>query len=255
MTVLSISGQDKETVQGFVEKYEATYPIMYKAQSGAYSTGGVPSAYLIAPDGTVAWQGHPGSLTDDQIETELKKVEKTDRVSTWAFTLSRQLPEIPEGLISIKKMLEKQKFGAALKKVESTVGSLEGDEKTAGEALRDWIAKSGESTMEKAAGLVRDGQIYAAYLLYGEVEERFKSHSIAKQAKSAAGALKKGKETKNEIKASEKLEKIKKEMRDERKPEDKLDCLKPLLSKKYAETLAGKTAAKMAAELETQVKK
>ena len=227
---------------------------MWKAQTGAYSTGGIPSAYLIAPDGTVAWQGHPGNLTDDDIESALKKVEKSARVSTWAFSLSKQLPEIPTSLEPVKKMLIGLKFGAALKKVEGAVAKMEGDDKELGEALREWIAKNGEDNMEKAAGLVRDGQVYKGFLLYEEVEGRFKGHAIAKQAKGAAGALKKGKETKNEIKASEKLEKIKKAMRDERKAEDKLDCLKPLLSKKYADTLAGKTAAKMAEELEKQVK-
>jgi hypothetical protein len=255
MTILSASGQDRETVQGFVEKYEAIYPVLYEAQSGAYSTGGVPSAYLIAGDGTVVWQGHPGSLSEDMIETELKKLDKKDRVSTWAFTLSRQLPEMPASMTGVEKLLEKMSFGAALKKVEATLPKLEGSEKEAGEAVRAWIAKNGETGLEQAAGLVRDNQIYKAFLKYEEVEGRFKGHALAKQAKDAAGALKKDKVHKNELKASEKFEKIKKEMRDEKKAEDKLACLKPLLSKKLADTLAGKEAAKMAAELEKQVGK
>ncbi len=44
-------------------------------------------------------------------------------------------------------------------------------------------------------------------------------------------------------------------MREERKAEDKLKCLKPMLSKKYAETAAGKEAAKIAEDLESKVKK
>lgn len=244
-----MSGEDRDTVQTFVEKYEAIYPILYKGQTGAYSTGGIPSAYLIAPDGTVAWQGHPASLGSDEIETALKQVAKPDRVSTWAFALSRQLPEMPDSLAGIKKLLVKMKFGAALKKVESTVAKLEGAEKEAGEAVRAWIAKSGEDGLEKAGELVRENQIYKAYLMYGDIEDRFKGHGIAKQAKGAAGAIKKDKAQKAELKASEKFEKIKKEMRGERKVEDKLDCLKPMLSKKLADTLAGKQAAKMAEDL------
>ena len=215
----------------------------------------MPSASLIGPDGTVVWQGHPGSLSDDEIETQLEEVEKANRVSTWAFLISSQIGALPDALKGVKKLLEKMKFGAALKKVEATLGKLEGDDAEAGERVRAWIAQSGEGGIEAASGLVRDGQIYKAYLKYEEIEDRFKGHDLSKQAKAAGGALKKGKETKLEIKASKKLEDIKTEMRGERKAEDQLALLKPMLSKKYADTLAGKQAAEMAAELEKKVEK
>jgi len=246
MTILSVSGEDREKVEGFVEKYGVTYPTFYKAQSGAYDTRGVPSAYLIGADGTVVWQGHPAGLNDDILSAELKNVEKADRISTWAFTLSKALPHIPGAMSGVKKLLVKMKFGAALKKVEGALGKLEGDDKAAGEQVRDWIAKNGEGDLEQAAEFVRAGEIYKAYTLLGEVESRFKGHGISKQAKGTASELKKGKVSKLEIKATEKLEKIKAEIRDERKNEDKLALLKPLLSKKYADTLAGKQAAKLA---------
>ena len=73
-------------------------------------------------------------------------------------------------------------------------------------------------------------------------------------AKAEIKVLKGDKAHALEIKASEKLEKLKKEMREERKPADKLKVLKPLLSKKYAETLAGKEAAEIAEDLEAKIK-
>jgi hypothetical protein len=237
-------------VDGFVEALKPIYPILCEASTGAYSTGGVPQAYLIGADGTVVWQGHPAGLKDDDIEEHLKKLEKGDRVSTWAFTLSRQLPPVPEKLAGAQKMLEDMKFGAALKSVEGALARLEGDEKAAGEAVRDWIAKRGRDGIEKAATLHRDGQVYKAFLKYEELEELFKGHDLSKEAKNAAKALKSGKETGLEIKASEKLEQVKKDMAGEKDPEDKLKCLKPLLAKKYADTAAGKEAAKLAEELE-----
>jgi hypothetical protein len=249
MTLLSVSGEDRETVQGFVEKHGATYPIFYKAQSGDYSTGSVPTAYLIGADGTVVWHGHPAGVNDDILGAELKNVAKDDRVSTWEFSISKALPNIPASMSGVKKLLVKMKFGGALKKVEGALAKLEGDDKAAGEQVLAWISKNAETDLEKAAEFVREGQIYKGYMLYGDVEVRFKGHDLAKQAKASAGALKKGKETKLEIKASEKFEKIKAEMRDERKNEDKLACLKPLLGKKYAETLAGKQAAELAKTL------
>jgi hypothetical protein len=257
MTILSVTGESKEIVDPFVEELEPIYPILCQGggQVHEYSTGGVPTSYLIGADGTVLWHGHPGKLEDDLIEKHLKDVEKAHRVSTWAFMIKQALPELPDKLGGIMKLLEKMKFGAALKKVESTLPKLEGDDQEAGEKVRAWIEEAGTKGIEKAAGLVRDGKVYKGVLEYEIVEERFKGHDLSKQAKNAVKEVKKDKALALEIKASEKFEKIKKDMAEERKPEDKLKCLKPLLSKKYADTLAGREAARIAEELESKIEK
>lgn len=255
LTILSVTGQGRDVVDGFVEELEPIYPIITQANSGAYSTGGVPQAYLIAADGTVAWEGHPGALGDDEIEALLKDVEKENRVSSWSFFLNKQLPAIPAKLASARKDLDKKKFGSALKKVESTVGKLEGEDKANGEKLQEWISVRGTEPLDKAANLVREGEVYAGYVIYEEIQTLFKGHDMAKQAKAAASALMKDKGNKLEIKAAEKLAEVKSEMRSERKPEDQLDCLKPLLSKKYAETKAGKAAAELAKKIEAKIVK
>ena len=252
LTVLSATGQDRDAVDGFVDELGPEYPILVRAQSAAYSTGGVPNAYLISANGTILWHGHPGTLQDDDIEAGLKDVAKEDRVSTWSFTLAKQIPTVPDKLSGAMKDLEKKKFGKALKEVESKLEKLEGADKEAGQTMRDWIAKNASTEMERADKLVEEKQIYKAYLLYGDLEERFKGHEVSKQAKAKAKDLKKGKETGLEIKASEKLEKVKAEIRGERDAEHKLKALKPMLSKKYAETMAGKQAAELAKELESK---
>lgn len=240
-------------MQAFVDQLGAKYPIFAQAGGGlnAYSTGGVPQAYLISAEGKVVWQGNPAGLKEDLIETELKAIEKDQRISTWAFNITRTMPEVPEALSSHAKNLLKGKFGASLKAVEKAIEKMDGDDKAKGEALREWIAGVATGRIERAAALVTDGKVYAGFLLYGEVEELFSGHDLGKTAKDAAKALEKDKVTGLEIKASEKLEEIKKEIAAERKAEDKVKLLKPLLSKKYEETAAGKEAAKLAAELES----
>ncbi len=248
--------ESKEEIASFVDQLEPIYPILCQGQgAGPYSTGGVPQAYLIDASGKIAWSGNPGGLQDSKVEELLKDVEKPHRVSTWGFMIRKSLPEVPEKLAGIPKLLEKMKFGTALKKVEGALGRLEGDDQEAGEAVRAWIEGVATKDMEKAAELVADGKVYKGLLLYEQTEERFKGHDLSKQAKDAGKALQKDKAHALEIKASEKFEKAKKEMLGERKPEDKLKCLKPVLSKKYTETLAGREAAKIAEELEAQVEK
>ena len=210
---------------------------------------------LIDAQGKIAWAGNPAKLQDSKVEELLKDVEKAHRVSTWGFMIRKSLPEVPDKLSGIPKLLEKMKFGSALKKVESALPRLEGEDQEKGEEIRAWIEGVATKDLEKAAALVADGKVYKGFLLYEQTEGRFKGHALAKQAKEAAKALEKDKAHALEIKASEKFEKIKAEMREERKPEDQLKCLKPLLSKKYAETLAGREAAKLAEELEARVEK
>jgi hypothetical protein len=249
LTIMSVSGEPEDKVVAFVEEFEAQFPVLWQAQNAAYSTGGVPQAYLISAEGVVTWEGNPGALSGSTIENQLKDVPKDNRVSTWTFKVMKGLPPLPDSMSAIRKHLEKRKFGAALKAAEAAVAKLEGEDKEAGEKVREYVASSGTADMEKAAALQRDGKIYEAYLTYESVEDRYKGHDLSKQAKQAAKALKKDKQGGLEIKAGEKFAKIKKEMREERKPEDKLKCLKPLLSKKYAETVAGKQAAKIASTL------
>lgn len=242
-------------MEPFVLKNSPVYPILCQAQSGAYSSGGVPHAYLVGADGKVLWSGHPGTLNDGDIEEHLKGVEKPNRVSTWAFTLQKQLPEMPASLAGVDKMLLKMQFGPALKKVETVLAGLAGDEKATVEGVRDWIAKRATEGFDKAANLARDGQPYRAFLALGEIETLYKGHDHSKRAKDLAKALESDKVSGLEIDASAKLVEIKKAMALEKDPEDQLKCLKPLLSKKYADTAAGKEAATMASDLEASVKK
>ena len=215
----------------------------------------MPAAYLIGADGTVVWSGNPGRLSDDTVESNLKDIEDEHQVSTWSFMIAKSLPEIPAKLSSITKLLEKKKFGGALKKVEGALPKLEGDDQENGEAIQSWIEGVGTKGIRDAAAYVEDGKVYKGFLEYEKVETWFKGHDLAKQAKAAAKALKSDKAHGLEIKASAKFAKIKKEMAGERKAEDKLKCLKPILSKKYVDTLAGREAAKLAEDLESKIDK
>lgn len=203
----------------------------------------------------MVWSGNPGNLKDDTIEANLKDMADEHQVSTWSFMIGKSLPDIPAKLESILKLLEKKKFGGALKKVEGALPKLEGDDAENGEAIRAWIEGVATGGMRDAAAYVENGKVYKGLLEYEKVEERFKGHALAKDAKASAKALTKDKAHALEIKASEKLVKIKKDMAGERKPEDKLKCLKPLLSKKYADTLAGREAAELAEKLESKIDK
>ena len=149
----------------------------------------MPAAYLIGGDGTVVWSGNPAALKDDLVETQLKELDEKHQVSTWSFMIAKSLPAIPAKLAGVEKLLEKKKFGGALKKVEGALPKLEGDDQQAGEQIRAWIEGVGTKGIEDGAAFVADGKIYKGFLEYEKIEEWFKGHDLAKQAKTAAKAL------------------------------------------------------------------
>ena len=249
LTILSVTSEGPDTVEPFIEKFGAEFPVLARAQSGAYSTGGVPSAYLIDVEGKVVWQGHPAALSSDELEGHLKAVDKAYRVDTWSFRLMRQLPPLPDKMSGLLKPLLKRKFGSTLKKAEGISAKLEGEDKEAGEAAVAWLTDRAKTMMDEAAKLIEDNKVYAGAQIYEAVADEYKGHDLGKKAKDALKVVTSDKAKKLEIKASELLIKLKKEMAGERKAEDKLAVLKPLLSKKYAETLAGQEAAKLASSL------
>jgi thiol-disulfide isomerase/thioredoxin len=67
---VSLTNETKETVEPFVRKMEAPYPIGGGSPSGkAYNVQGMPQVYLIDPSGRIVWEGSPL----DGLEAALKQ--------------------------------------------------------------------------------------------------------------------------------------------------------------------------------------
>ena len=89
--MISITSEGMDRVQPWAEELGAEFPIFCQANSGEYSTGGVPTAYLLGPDAKVLWHGHPKDIKDEDLEGYLDDVAKQDRKSTWGFLVSKSL--------------------------------------------------------------------------------------------------------------------------------------------------------------------
>ncbi len=249
------SGEPKEKIEAFVAKHDAKYPIFCSTKVNDYSGTGIPRVALISADGKVLFVGSPSGVSNSMIERALKDVSKPNRISTWAFTINKALPDVPEKMSAVVKDLAKKKFGAALKRAEGIAPKLEGDDKANGDTVVEWIRKRATDNMDQAATLVSEGKIFAAHNLYETIEDEFKGHALSKEAKAACKELLSDKANKLEVKAGEKFEALKAEARKERTAEKKIDVLKAMLSKKYAETEAGKAAAKLIEKIKAGPKK
>jgi thiol-disulfide isomerase/thioredoxin len=60
LVILGLSKEPKEKVEPFAKEKGMTYIVGYGSESGeAYGVTGIPTAYVVGPDGKVAWNGHP----------------------------------------------------------------------------------------------------------------------------------------------------------------------------------------------------
>ena len=62
--LVGVTKEDEKTVKPFIESMSSsfTYPVALDSSgsvSSGYPTNGIPSAFVVDHEGSVAWQGHP----------------------------------------------------------------------------------------------------------------------------------------------------------------------------------------------------
>ncbi|MEW6357508.1 MAG: TlpA disulfide reductase family protein [Planctomycetota bacterium] len=78
LVVIGITQEDASKVTPFMKQNGMIYIVGIDEGGRTNQTYGIesiPMAYLIGPDGVVAWEGHPMSLKETDIEAVLDKVE------------------------------------------------------------------------------------------------------------------------------------------------------------------------------------
>ncbi len=233
-TVLAVTNETRALADTFVENESATYPIVIESTNSAdlFGAGGFPSSFLIAPDGTIAWSGHPSAVPQDLLEKLLEQAVL--------------FKDLPKKLGNVGHLIDKGKLGNAQKALTKHVESrkLSAEESSWAQKLQDWLKRNRESVTKRAAGAVDKGDFYTAWKAYRSMARDWKGEDFAKQAAVQAKELLADKAKKAEIDAGKRLDKIARRLGD-LSPKKALKKLKPMTSRKYRDTAAGKRAASM----------
>jgi thiol-disulfide isomerase/thioredoxin len=75
VVIIGLTDEDDAAakVGAFVREMKMKYPVGTGSSSGgAYGVQGIPTAFVIARDGTIAWHGHPMKGIDAAIESALR---------------------------------------------------------------------------------------------------------------------------------------------------------------------------------------
>ena len=196
--MLALSAEEEGKLDPFVASKGINYSVGVGGRWNGWGSGGIPHAYLVAPDGTVAWEGHPASLKDGQIEDLLRKVQK--------FYLRPVAPELKQAAAAFKK--GKLVTAKALAKQATEVGRLDDTVKTDAEYV---IARVDEllATWKKQVEMAEASASYNdAYDVLDMIKKHFAGSEDAKWAVEKKKALKADPEVKRELKAQKSLHKL-----------------------------------------------
>jgi len=110
LSIIGVTNESASETVPWIEDKQAKYAFAYDKSGkvhrffGVFVVTGIPHAVLLAPDGTVAWRGHPGSLDEETIQASL------------AGALTKPLFEWPASAKGVAQSLVKGDFAGAVAK-------------------------------------------------------------------------------------------------------------------------------------------
>jgi hypothetical protein len=232
LTIIGVTDEPASKIEPFITQKGIQYVIALGG-AGGYQTNGIPHAWLVAPDGSVAWEGHPASLKNEQIEEHLRSARLTPEF------------KLPKELKRAQGLLDKGQYGSGLKELETYLKSPKSDEvATAAKEAVEAVTKYGSEKFEAALKLEEKGYYADILAELKQVETGFKGHELSEKAKKKADELKKDKKVKTELDAAEALAKAK-DLIKQKKYKPAGAILKDIIeSKKFAETKTRERAQK-----------
>ena len=114
--IIGLTDEPKDKVEPFAKDMKMNYTVGWGSTSaGAYGVNGIPHAFIIGPDGLVAWDGHP---MDDQFGPTLTKLAETVKAAAPANPEPK--PALGEALTAAAKSTEvPAEFRVAWSKTEA----------------------------------------------------------------------------------------------------------------------------------------
>jgi hypothetical protein len=172
LTIIGVTDESTAKIEPFIKEKDISYLIAIGGAPG-YKTSGIPHAWLVSGDQEIVWEGHPGSLTNGQIEEHLKGVRL---VPTF---------ELPKELRTAQSALDKGNFGSGLKALEKYLESPKDDEvaKAAKEAVEK-INAYGKSQLEAAETYAKEAFYTDAIEILTVTEKSFKGTEVGDKAKA-----------------------------------------------------------------------
>jgi len=212
LVMVFVGYESKAKLEPYAKRYKIDWPIALeptkKAQK-AYGVRGFPSSFVIAPDGKVAWKGHPASKDlESVIQSLLSKVKKGSSGSGSVGENPTEIKfekEFSKRLQFAARQAARGQLSSALRMAQKMLdddNAGEDEKKEAGQ-IKSEIEKRVAEIFKEVERLLKEKMPYEAKQLLIKIRQAFSGHANAKKAQDKIIALDKDASLEDELKAGD----------------------------------------------------
>jgi hypothetical protein len=191
--VVGVTNEAEGLVKKWIDEKKAAYPVVIVAGNQtdqAYGIKGFPHSFLVSAEGNVAWEGHPSSLSEGELEKQLEAA---------VF-----IPKLPAQYGPINAELEKKQYGKAHALIEKELAKGESEPLSKTKAAIEAVAKRNVEDADKKAAA---GDYPAAAAGLEEVSKNWKGLPEADEAAKKLKDWKADKSIKGQLAAADEMKK------------------------------------------------
>jgi len=232
--ILAITSEEKSVVEPWLAQNGVQYTVGIGGNAAdGYGGGGIPHAYLVDPEGTVVWEGHPASLSDGDVEKLLRRTKD--------FYLRDVHGDLKEAARAFEKgqLVQARTLAQEIKDQASDEQIISDAQYVLNrvQATRDfWKRQANEG---EAAGLYE--QVFDSL---EKLEKHFDGGPAGEEAAARLKELKADAQVKVELKACKELDRLRGDFADAGTSERKLDDVARKLERFLQKYEGTKTAAR-----------
>lgn len=229
--VVGVTNEPESLVTKHIQKKKMKFPVAIVGGADfdrMYGVRAFPSSFLVGPDGTVEWAGHPAAFPESVLEKMLERVVMP--------------PAVPADFEDLAERLAARDYGKAWKQLERDLSANAGNEGL--KAVSEFLTKTVADKLAEAEAAAGEGRFGKARRIYEELGDAWKDVPGAEEAKPLLDQLKKNRDAKDELSASEKLDDAVELFRKGKL--DKAAKAFAVIAKKHPDTPSGRRAEELA---------
>jgi len=200
VVLVALTDEDETKVKSFAKKNNINYIVGISAKDvrGQFGVNGFPTAFVIDPNGKIAWKGHPAMGMDEAIEKALKKTPPKasgglgNATGTAALAKADELyksKEYAKALAEYEKVAKANKDSDIGKKARAKVDAMKSDREIMVTVQDVETRKKCEGWMDMARTLAKSGKDSEAAKYYQRVIEGYPDSIYAETAKRELAKL------------------------------------------------------------------
>jgi hypothetical protein len=192
--VVGVTDEDVDKVRPWVKEHEPKYPIVIEESAHsahAFKVEGIPHAFLIDPEGKLAWEGHPAQLTEQTIERVL-----ADAVPVFA--------KLAGDLEPVQALLDRQQPGKAMALLASLEqgGKLDATAAKLAVLTQKRLERESGALLDEAKKLREQKKVCDMAVVLHQLSARFDGGPPAEEARQILKEMSRNSTTKREIEAA-----------------------------------------------------